>query len=364
MPRLIRFQFRRASWFLLVLSLLLTAVGSLFIFEASAQESFQLFNFNTYFLTQHLVGLAVAIPLMLITIFVPARWWVKASPILFLLSLVMLVLVFVPGIGVDLNGANRWLNIGGIRLQPVEFLKFSLSAFFARWLSVHQRFAPFAFLTLVPATLLILQPDLGSLLLVVAVATILFFVAGGSIKKLIVLGVITIPLLLIAILGSSYRKQRLLTFLNPESDPLGSSFQIRQITLALGRGGWFGQGIGNSSQKYAYIPEASSDSIYAIVAEELGFVGTLAILGGFLTYITLGWRLAQQTTDAGERLLGQALVVWISLQILLNLAAIAALIPLTGIPLPFFSYGRSSQVMIFLATGYLIGLGRVYGKKH
>jgi len=357
------FAFNKSSLILLIVSLILTGLGLIFVFEASASESFELFGNQYVLVQQHLLGLAIGIPLMLMAMFIPSRWWIKISPILFITSLVMLVMVLIPAFSLELNGAKRWISLGGVRLQPVEFLKFSLIAFFARWLAHHQRFGPFVFLSLIPASLIILQPDLGSLLLVLIIATIQYFLAGGRIKKLMLLSLIGLPLVLFVVFSSPYRRERVKTFINPESDPLGSSFQIRQITLALGRGGWFGQGIGNSNQKYAYIPEASSDSIFAIVAEEVGFLGSSLILILFITFLSLGWRLANQHSDPASRLLGIGCITWISTQTLLNLAAVAALVPLTGMPLPFFSYGRSSQIMIFLATGYLIGLGKKHEEK-
>jgi cell division protein FtsW len=150
----------------------------------------------------------------------------------------------------------------------------------------------------------------------------------------------------------------LTTFLNPEHDLSGKGYHVRQITLALGRGGLFGQGIGNSNQKFAYIPEASTDSIFAIIAEELGFLGSLVIIIVFATFVILAYKHINVIEDPGVRLLGMGLLIWISSQIILNLAAVAALVPLTGIPLPFFSYGRSAQVMILFASGVMVRMGK------
>jgi cell division protein FtsW len=352
------FSLQKTSLALLVLTIVLAILGSIFVLEASATESFETFGNQYVLLKQHLLGLGLGVISLSLGMFLPHKFWIKASPFMFISSLILLVLVFIPGIGLELNGSKRWISVFGFVVQPVETLKLSLSAFYARWLTHHQRFGPFLFITAVCTGLIILQPDLGSTLLIATLATSMYFLAGGKIKNILITLAVGIPLVIGLIFSSSYRRNRLTTFLNPESDPLGSSFQIRQITLALGRGGLVGQGLGNSSQKFAYIPEASSDSIFAIVGEELGFLGSTLIILMFVGFITLGFKIVNAVKDPDIKLLGQACLVWIGLQIMLNLGAVVALIPLTGMPLPFFSYGRSSQVMVFLATGYIIGLGR------
>jgi cell division protein FtsW len=203
-----------------------------------------------------------------------------------------------------------------------------------------------------------LQPDLGSLLLVISIACSIFFVAGGNIKQLGLLAAVGIPLVLLAIIASPYRRDRLLTFLNPEADPLGTSFHIRQITIALGRGGLFGQGLGNSTQKFAYIPEASTDSIFAIIAEELGYLGSTALILLLFGYMLLGYQVIKNTEDSGVRLLGLGLLTWLGVQMLLNLSSVVGLVPLTGVPLPFFSYGRSAVIMVLLAAGIITRIGK------
>ncbi|MCA9369313.1 MAG: cell division protein FtsW [Pseudomonadales bacterium] len=348
------------KWILLLLIVLgLSFLGTLFVFEASTAESFSTFGSQYHFLHQHLIGLGLGTLALIIGFCVPPKLWITFGPLLYAGGILLLLLTLLPGIGLDLNGAQRWISLGGIRFQSVEFLKFGLIAYFAAWMQKHQKIGPFLFLTAIPALLIILQPDLGSLLLIGAIAISMFFLAGGSIKHFLLLGAVALPLVLVAIVTSPYRMERLTTFLNPESDPLGASFHIRQITLALGRGGLWGQGIGNSHQKYSYIPEASTDSIFAIIAEEVGFVGAVAIITSLLFFLYTGYRSIQQADISdSERLLGMGILFWIGLQILLNLSAVVALIPLTGMPLPFFSYGRSAQVMILFASGIVIRLGR------
>ncbi len=345
-----------------VLTLVLLTIGSIFVLEASVAESFTTFGDQYFLFRQHITGLIIGAVVFLLGFFTPAKLWIKFGPALYICGLLALLAVFIPGIGLELNGAKRWISIGGMRLQSVEFFKFGLIAFYSNWLVKHQRLSA-VLTTIAPAILvIILQPDLGSLLLVLSIAFSLYFIAGGSTKQLVLMAAMGIPLILLIILMSPYRRDRVLTFLNPESDPLGSSFHIRQITLALGRGGAFGQGLGNSSQKYAYIPEASTDSIFAIIAEELGYFGSTLIIGTFLVYILVGYQvISRAQPETKIRYLGLGLLSWIAAQIILNLSAVVGLVPLTGVPLPFFSYGRSALIMVLLATGIILKIG--YTKK-
>ncbi len=348
-----------AGWWIFIITLILSLIGLFFVFEASTAESFASFGHQYHFLQRQAMWLGLGLVSLLGTICLPIKFWQKSAPFLFIFSLVILCLVFIPGIGLELNGARRWLMIGGLSIQPIEFVKLAIIIFFASWMSQHQRFAPFVFLSFLPSLFLFLQPDMGSLLIVLAIVLGLYFISGGNLKLILPAIAVVGLVLLVAILFSPYRLKRLKTYFNPESDPLGASFHIRQITLALGSGGWFGQGLGNSKQKYAYIPEASSDSIFAIMAEELGFVGSSVVLGLISCYFYLIYRVAnQQPTNSFAQLTAYGILFWLSSQTLLNLAAVVALVPLTGLPLPFLSYGGSALVMALLASGILIRLNK------
>ncbi len=342
------------------LVLALTFLGILFVFDASVAEAFHTFDDQYHFLKQHLAWAGLGIMLMIVTSLIPLSLWKKLAAPIFIIGITLLLMVFIPGLGKELNGAHRWIFLGELRFQPIEPFKLALIIFFASWLSQHQRTLPFLFTTGIPAILLLLQPDLGSLLILGITAFGMFFIAGGKMLHIIGISGITILLLSIAILSSSYRKERLDTFLNPQADPLGSGFHMRQITLALGRGGVFGQGIGNSRQKFSYIPEASTDSIFAIIAEEVGFVGSSVLILIFGSYFFVSSKIANTATDPFPQLLGWGIVVWIGAQTLLNLAAVVALVPLTGLPLPFISYGGSSLVMLLIANGILLRIAKEY----
>lgn len=338
---------------------LLCLIGLLFVFEASISESIGTFGHSYHFVRQQGMWLAIGWFGLLASSLVPPKFWKASAVGWYLFGLLLLILVLIPGIGREFNGARRWIGLGSVTvIQPIEFVKFSIVTFFAAWMSKHQRVAPFLFLTGIPVALIFLQPDLGSSLVILAIAFGMFFLAGGETKVIIGSALLGLVIISSAILSSEYRMRRVSTYLNPELDPLGASFHIRQITLALGRGGLTGEGIGNSRQKLAYIPEPSSDSIFAIAAEEIGFIGSIGIIGLYVLYTHGATRIIKkQEKDSFYFLLGSGILIWISVQTLLNIAAVVALVPLTGLPLPFFSYGGSSIVMVLTATGVLLRLG-------
>jgi cell division protein FtsW len=344
---------------LLIVTALLCVLGLLFVFEASVAEAYASFGNQFYFFKQQALWLTVGIFALVAGIYIPSTFWKKISVPLYCASILALILVFIPGLGKSVNGAHRWIAINSATFQPVELLKFSLIIFFASWMEKHHKLAPFLFLTLLPVSLLLLQPDLGSALIVLAIAFGLYFLAGAPYRIFAGLSFFGVIFLTVIILFSPYRAKRLTTFLNPDSDPLGASFHIHQITLALGNGGILGQGIGQSRQKFSYLPEASTDSIFAIVAEEVGFVGSMTIIFFFFLFVFFGYKIVRKIpAQTYDHFLAAGVFLWISTQILLNLSAIVALVPLTGIPLPFFSYGGSALVMILLVTGILIGAGK------
>ncbi len=344
-----------SSLTLLLLILILNAIGLFFVFEASIAESFNTFGHQYHFLQRQAMWLGIGIVGMFVVRLVPIKVWKKVAPLFFAGTIFLIFLTLIPGIGVKINGARRWINLGFTSLQPVEILKLGLIVYFAQWMSQHQRLAPFLFLTAIPSLLLLLQPDMGSLLILIAIDVALYFLAGGEIKHLLMIGGGGLLLLALAVISSDYRMRRLQTFLDPQTDPLGASFHVRQITLALGSGGWLGQGLGNSQQKYAYIPEASSDSIFAIVAEEIGFIGSSVVIILFFLYFTNLYRLAKkQKPGSYKHLLVMGVMIWLASQVCLNLAAVVVLVPLTGLPLPFFSYGGSSLVAVLLGNGIVL----------
>lgn len=351
--------FRFVEKAFLLLTVMLCLIGLVFVFEASVSEAFQTFGNQFYFIKQQAIWFGVGLVALLAGIVIPTSYWRKTSAIFYFGSLLLLLCVFIPGLGKSVNGAHRWIEVARVTLQPVELVKFSLIIFFASWMEKHQKLAPFLFLTALPLGLLLLQPDMGSALIVVAIAFGIYYLAGAPYRIFFAVASLGIFLLFLMILISPYRLKRVTTFLNPESDPLGASFHIHQITLALGSGGLLGEGIGQSRQKFSYLPEASTDSIFAIIGEEVGFLGSVVIIGLFAGFLHFANKIVQKTQPRSfQHLLASGILIWLGTQISLNLAAIVALVPLTGIPLPFFSYGGSSLVMILFVTGILVGIGR------
>lgn len=338
--------------------LILLALGVLFVFDASVAEAYQQFNDKFYFARQQLVWAGFGLIAMFISSYIPMKWFRFIGPVVFFGSLAMLVGVLIPGIGTKVQGARRWLIFGPVRMQPAELMKTGMILYFSSWLSTHQRLGPAFLLIGLVFSLIMLQPDLGSALVIVSIGIGLFIAAGGKWLHLSIMTGLGVLFILLLIITSPYRLNRVKTFLNQEGDPLGASYHIRQITIALGSGGLFGQGIGQSRQKYQYIPEASTDSIFAIAAEEIGFVGTSVILVIFLSLLLVGFRIAQQSSDPYTRLVAIGCVIWIGTQTAINLGSIVSLIPLTGVPLPYISYGGSSLLSILAASGILMGIGR------
>lgn len=330
--------------------------GLIWIFDASVPESLQSFGIPWHYGLRHSLWLMIGSIVFLSTSLIPWQWWKRAAPFIFILALVLLIAVLIPGIGTRLQGAQRWILLGPFPIQPSEITKLALILFQASWLSKHQRFGPFVFFTGLITGLILLQPDLSTATILLLLSTTLFFAAGGQIKPLVIFGSLATIAGLLLILAAPYRRERLLTFLNPASDPLGKSYHIRQITLALGRGGLMGQGVGLSKQKQHYIPEAANDSIFAVYAEELGFVGSLMLFLLYLLLIRTGLATAKKQTEPFPYLVATGVTSWIGIQTLFNLAAMVALIPLTGVPLPLMSYGGSALVSVMAGLGLLLGL--------
>ena len=298
-----------------------------------------------------LVGFLIAgkLPLKLLEKF--------ALPI-FSLSIILLLLVLIPGIGSKILGARRWINLGLFSLQPSEFAKISLIIFLSSLLRQKDKFISFLVILGIMLGLVMLQPDLGTSLVLLGSGLTIYFVSNQELRKLLIL----LPVGLIAIgaliLTSPYRLNRVKTFLDYSHDPLGSSYQIRQSLLGLGSGGITGVGFGQSRQKYEYLPEAMTDSVFAIIGEELGLIGGLIVIATFTVLVINGFQVAASTDDEFQKFLAVGISSLIGLQAFINISAIVALVPLTGIPLPFISYGGSSLLTMLFSTGLLLNIAK------
>jgi len=285
----------------------------------------------------------------------------------FIFSVLCLAVVFIPGIGISAYGATRWIDMGPISFQPSEMMKLALILYLSAWLSsrgrrnvenLHEGFLPFLGILVVVGFLILKQPDAGTFGLMTLVSFAIFFSAGANISHIFTFGFLSIAGFFVMVRSAAYRWDRFMVFLNPELDPQGKGYQINQALLAIGSGGIFGLGLGQSRQKFNYLPEPVTDSIYAIIAEELGLIGSVAVLMFIVFLAYRGYSIASRAPDAFGKLLAIGITSWIFFQAFINIAAITGIIPLTGMTLPFVSYGGTSFVFLLAATGILLNISR------
>lgn len=344
---------------IIITVLLLLIFGLMMIYSASVAEALRDFGSKWYFVRLQFKWGLTGIVLMFITSRISPRVWKALAPYLLLGGLLLLIIVAIPGIGTKVQGARRWLVLPGITLQPSELIKFVQIIYLSSWLTRREiSLGKFLSYLGIIAGLIMLQPDMGTAIVVSILAVSIYFLAGYPLSHLAVIGGLGALVAATLILLAPYRLARVATFFNPEADPLGSSYHIRQVILALGSGGMTGVGIGKSRQKYEYLPESTTDSIFAVVGEELGFVGSASLIAVFIYLISLLFKVAGRARDKFSGVLAGGVASWFTVQVLLNLSAMVALAPLTGVPLPLVSYGGSSLITIFLGLGLTLSVAR------
>ncbi len=351
---------KRIDLILLITVCATTLFGFFMIYDASSFISFRDFGNKYHYIQDQSIWMILGfIGMFFFAKFDYHKLYNFALPLL-LVALCMLIGVFIPGIGVGVLGAHRWLNLRATILQPAEFVKLTLAIYLAAWFSNKERgkFLSFILLLGLVIGLVMLEPDMGTAIIILFEALILFFLSGGNVLYFGLLA----PLLAVAgyilILIEPYRAKRLATFLNPNTSGEGTSYHVKQILIALGSGGLTGVGVGNSLQKYAYLPENATDSIFAIIAEELGFVGSTVLLFVLLVIVWRSMLIATRAKDAFGKYLASGIVAFLAMQMIINLGAQTALIPLTGVPLPFISYGGSALIIDLCSVGILLNIGR------
>jgi cell division protein FtsW len=349
---------KRADFVLMFVVLVLTILGLIMVYDASVVEANEVFGDRFYYLKFQSIYFVIGWVGLLFVAHIDYHRYKKIIKYLFLANIFFLVLVLIPGIGLQIKGARRWIDLGITTYQPSETFKTILIIYLATWLEKKRTLAQFFALVVFILGLLILQPDLGTAIVLVATSFIVYYVSGAPAVKFAMASLAAFFSGLLLIFTSPYRKQRLATFLDPSSNLLGSSYHIQQIRLALGSGGLLGLGIGQSKQKYQYLPESMSDSIFAIFGEETGFLGTTILLALFCLVIWKGFKIAQEAPDNFGRLLAVGITAWIGTQVFVNLASMVSLVPLTGIPLPLFSYGGTSLVVTLLSVGILLNISK------
>ncbi len=348
---------RRLGLQLFSLTLILLLFGLFMIYSASVAEALKTFGDKFYFVKQQLKWTSLGLILMFFFSRLSLKTLRRFAPQILVFGLVLLVLVLIPGIGSKLHGARRWLIFPFFTLQPSELMKLIEIIYLSVFLnSKSVSFGQFLVFIGSIAFLVLLQPDMGTTLVLLSSAVAVYFLAGYPLKQIIFLALAGGVALLVLILVSPYRASRLKTFLDPMHDPLGSSYHIRQILLAFGSGGLSGVGLGKSRQKHNYLPESTTDSIFAVIGEELGFLGGVALIALFTYFIHLGFAIAERTQDKFARTLAGGITSWFAVQVVLNLASMVALTPLTGIPLPLVSYGGSALVTMLSGIGLLINI--------
>ncbi|HLD60859.1 MAG TPA: putative lipid II flippase FtsW [Patescibacteria group bacterium] len=351
---------------LLYLGILLV-FGLVALLSASGPMGIAKFNDSYFFLKRQLLfGLLPGSILFIIATKLDEEWWKKYAWYIYGLVLLLLSLVFIPGIGLEINGSHSWLHIFGLNFQPAELAKLAVIIMLARLLTEKDRdwqdwqnsLLPIL-AVVAPALLLILaQPDIGTASILVVIIFVMLYLARVPGKLLSILGVLGIAAFIGLVLVAPYRLKRLTTFLHPELHPQAQGYHINQAFVAVGSGGFWGLGYGNSRQKFQYLPEVNADSIYAVIAEEMGFVISAGIILLILLVCWRGLAVAKKAHTPFASLLVSGIMVWLVWQSFLNIGAMVGALPLTGVPLPFVSHGGSALMVALLAMGIVVRVSK------
>ncbi len=353
---------------LMVVVLALTLLGVAMVYSASGIRALDTLDDPRFYLTWQAIWAALGLAGMVVAMrFDYHRYRVFAVPLLALVF-VLLVIVLVPGIGVRAGGAARWLRIGPVGLQPAELAKLALIVYFAAWLGARRDriegagvLLPFLGVTVALAALVVAEPDLGTAIVIVGIAMTMYFVAGARLKLFASFAGLAAVVVLAVAVEQPYRLQRITTFLDPWRDPRGDGFQTIQSLYGLALGGLFGEGLGAGREKFGFLPAPYTDSIFSVLGDELGLAGTLAVIVLFFVLAYRGIAIALRARDATGGLLAAGITTWLVFQAWVNMAVVASLVPMTGITLPFISYGGSSLCVGLIAVGILLNVGQQGG---
>jgi cell division protein FtsW len=351
---------------LLAVVSVLCAFGLMMVLSASSVEALRSYGNSWVFFQRQVAWMVIGIVLMVIALRTDYRIWRRWKVPALAASAGLLLLVLVPGIGLEVGGAQRWLGFGPLRMQPSELAKFAMLLFTADLLARRVDKMHVTQLTLRPvlvvfagfAGLIMLQPNMGTTLILGAITVSVLFVAGTPIKPMLKIGAIGGAVAVFAAFAEPYRRARLMSFMNPFAEESAGGYQVVQSLVGIGSGGITGVGLGASRAKWGFLPDAHTDFIFAIVAEELGLIGAFVVIALFVGFALLGVRAATRAPDRFGQLLAAGITVWVTVQALLNLGAVIGLLPVTGVPLPFLSQGGSSLVILMAATGILLNIAR------
>lgn len=351
---------------ILIVTIILTIIGLYQVYSASRVWALYKEGDSYYYLKRQFLFMIIGYFALIILSKIDLDKLFKWNKQLLVISFISLILVLIPGLSIVRNGSRSWFGVGSFAFQPSEFAKFSLILFSSVYLSNRYNESDKFFKTTFPVLftggimffLIMLQPDLGSGLVIMATLLVMTFASRSKIKHYLIIGALAILAFTGLIISEPYRLERITAYLDPFSDPLGSGFQIIQSIYALSPGGLIGEGIDGSIQKHFYLPEPQTDFIYAIFCEEWGFIGGIFLLLLFGYFILLGLKIARSSNDLKRNYLALGIVSVISIQVIINLAVVVGLIPVTGITLPFISYGGSSLVVTLALTGLLINVSK------
>jgi cell division protein FtsW len=350
-------------WALAVLILF----GLVMLFSASSAVSYARFGNTYHYFLKQLLSIGSGVALFLAAAHIDYHWWKKAAGAFLILSLLLLILVFIPGLRAEYGTARSWINIFGYSLQPAELVKVSFLIYLATWLeakrgelkSFRSGILPFVIVLGVISLLMLAQPDFGTLFIIIVTAVVVFFSAGGSARYIfLAFALAGLALFLFLTFNSSYQSDRFKCLKDPNYSPQDKCYQVNQSLIAVGSGGLFGRGLGESRQKFMYLPEVWGDSIFPIIAEETGFVFSTLLLLLYLFLFYRGLLIARAAPDVYGSSLAIGIVIWLAVQTFLNIGGMINLIPMTGVPLPFISAGGSATLSSLLAMGILINISR------
>jgi cell division protein FtsW len=354
------------DFILILVTFTLLAVGLIMVYSASAIWAEYKFDDSFFFAKRQMLFAAAGIMAMFFIMNIDYWTWRTWAKAIVIICFVLLVLVLIPGVGNVRNGSRSWIGVGAFSIQPSEFMKLAMIAFLAKYLSERQKLITSFRKGLVPSLglaflafgMIMLQPDLGTGTVMIGTCVVMIFISGAKISHFAVLGLIGLGGFAGLVLSAPYRMKRITSFLDPWEDPLGSGFQIIQSLYAIGPGGLFGLGLGESRQKFFYLPEPQTDFIFAILAEELGFIGGSFVLLLFSLLLWRGIRIALGAPDLYGSFLAVGIIAMVAIQVMINIGVVTGLMPVTGITLPFLSYGGSSLTLMLMAIGVLLNISR------
>ncbi|MRR38228.1 putative lipid II flippase FtsW [bacterium] len=357
-------EIERYDLVILLMAVALTCFGVVMVYSASSVMATKKFHDGFYFLKRQGIYALMGFGVMILAMRIDYRQWREYAVPILLGCLVLLLLVFIPGIGGAAKGASRWIRFPGFNFQPSELAKIALIMYMAYSLDKKQDkvkmfstgFLPYMVLLAVLLLILLKQHDLGAALTMGGVAILMLFAAGTRPRYILGMVVLALPFLYFLVMNVDYRRRRILAYLNPWEDPTNTGFQIIQSWLAFGNGGVIGQGLGEGKQKMFYLPEAHTDFILSVVGEELGLIGVVVIAAMFLMLVLRGVRVALMSQDPFGRFLAFGIVTLLGIQAFVNMGVVTGLLPTKGLALPFISYGGSSLIVTLFAVGILLNV--------